>query len=72
MAKEFKGVRCRIDFVRGQTLYDGSNRRLDRYVENRGCAVGAQSVVTPLGNGVSVQENFVSGNNRKGALSGKE
>jgi len=61
LAKGFADAGCSIDFVRGRTSYGGANRRFSRHVVNRGCAVGAPIVVTGLGNGVSVQENFCFG-----------
>jgi len=72
LTKEFTDAGCRIDFVRGRTSHDGANRRLGRYVEYRGYAIGAPILVTAPGIGVSFPENFCFGNNLEGGLSGKE
>jgi len=49
MAEEFPGAGCRIDFHRGGTASDGSNRGFNRQADHRGSAVAAWIVVTALG-----------------------
>jgi len=61
LPKDFPDTGCRFEFVRGWTSCGGPNRRSDRYVGNRGCAVSAPIVVMALGNGVSFQEDFCFG-----------
>ena len=61
LTKKFTDAGCRIDFVCGRTSHDGANRRLGRYVEYRGYAVGAPILVTAPGNSVSFPENFCFG-----------
>jgi len=45
-ARDFPDAGCRIDFVRGRTSDDYSNRGLNRQVDRRGSAVAALTVAT--------------------------
>jgi len=67
LAKDFPDASCRIDFVRGTTLDECSNRGLNRKVDRR-CAVVALIVVTALDSTScqSTMEYFVAGNNLEG------
>jgi len=49
LAKNFPDAGCTIDFVRGRTSDEGSNRGFNRLVDRRGSAVVAFIVVTALG-----------------------